>query len=243
MRPVVKRVSAHIERRIVINFAVEPDAITQVVDCPWLRPQIVSGHGVASLCVLWMDGVIPTGWPKLLAQRQISIAVRFGVMNLETGKPGVYVPERCSNTLLAWLLTRMGGSCIHPKISVETGEAGVVGIKRNGAEFARFRVGGKPLESRIFACDSDFEAFFRVGERSYCPSLRKGLLDIADLHKSETSFHGLGVEMFDWAGIRQAIPGVLTLDSAYETCNADYEWEYIGQSAVVRGFDPKPLTV
>lgn len=241
VRPVVKRVSAHIERRIVINFSVDPNEIERVVDCPWLRPQVVAGQGVASLCVLWMDGVIPTGWPKFLAQSQISIAVRFGVINVETGEPGVYVPERCSNTVLAWLLTRMGGSCIHPKIRVTEAD-GVIGIKRNGVDFAGFRVDDTPKESKLFSNSGEFEDFIRAGKRSYGPALRRGQIDVVDLNKSETSFVPLGVEMLDLRGISAIIPGVLTLDSAYETRNAEYAWDYIGQCAVAPSMAGRPIT-
>src|SRR5690242_14777808 len=123
-RPLVKVVGAHVDERLVFNFAVAPEAMARVLPCDWLEPQVVGGFAVASFCMLWLERVTPKGWPSALMPSQVSCAIRFGVVDKTTGELGVYVVDRCTDSALGSLATRVGCPGFHPLVRVsDVGES------------------------------------------------------------------------------------------------------------------------
>ncbi|WP_051804410.1 DUF2071 domain-containing protein [Streptomyces griseus] len=89
------RLSSVIERRLLVNYRVDPDAAARLLPGP-LRPQLVRGHAVAGICLLRLGGVRPVGAPRAFGLRSENAAHRVAVEwdgpdGVETG---VYIPRR-----------------------------------------------------------------------------------------------------------------------------------------------------
>ncbi|MFD8261897.1 DUF2071 domain-containing protein [Streptomyces griseoluteus] len=89
------RLSSVIERRLLVNYRVAPEAAARLLPGP-LRPQLVHGHAVAGVCLLRLGGVRPSWAPRVFGLRSENAAHRIAVEwdgpdGVETG---VYIPRR-----------------------------------------------------------------------------------------------------------------------------------------------------
>ncbi|MEV7321894.1 DUF2071 domain-containing protein [Streptomyces sp. NPDC093970] len=91
------RLASVIERRLLVNYRVAPDAAERLLPRP-LRPQLVHGHAVAGICLLRLGHVRPAWAPQAFGLRSENAAHRIAVEwdgpdGVETG---VYIPRRDS---------------------------------------------------------------------------------------------------------------------------------------------------
>ncbi|MFJ4004718.1 DUF2071 domain-containing protein [Streptomyces sp. NPDC090023] len=102
MRP--PRLSSVIERRLLVNYRVAPEAAARLLPGP-LRPQLVHDHAVAGICLLRLGSVRPSWAPKAFGLRSENAAHRIAVEwdgpdGVETG---VYIPRRdTASRVNAW---------------------------------------------------------------------------------------------------------------------------------------------
>ena len=91
-----------IERRILANYRVDPDAITRVLPEPF-SPSLVDGQAMAGVCLIRLVGLRPRWVPAALGLRSESAAHRIAVNWEHEGKrhEGVYVPRRDTSSRLA----------------------------------------------------------------------------------------------------------------------------------------------
>lgn len=98
------RLSSVIERRLLVNYRVAPDAAARLLPGP-LRPQLVHGYAVAGICLLRLGSVRPAWAPKVFGLRSENAAHRIAVEwdgpdGVETG---VYIPRRdTASRINAW---------------------------------------------------------------------------------------------------------------------------------------------
>ncbi|MFE1349081.1 DUF2071 domain-containing protein [Streptomyces sp. NPDC058757] len=98
------RLSSVIERRLLVNYRVAPDAAARLLPRP-LRPQLVHGYAVAGICLLRLGSVRPAWAPKAFGLRSENAAHRIAVEwdgpdGVETG---VYIPRRdTASRINAW---------------------------------------------------------------------------------------------------------------------------------------------
>lgn len=98
------RLSSVVERRLLVNYRVAPDAAARLLPAP-LRPQLVHDYAVAGICLLRLGSVRPTWAPKAFGLRSENAAHRIAVEwdgpdGVETG---VYIPRRdTASRLNAW---------------------------------------------------------------------------------------------------------------------------------------------
>lgn len=98
-------ISSVIERRLLINYRVEPEVVARLLPAP-LRPQIVGDWAVAGICLVRLGQVRPVGLPSAVGVRSENAAHRIAV---EWDGPdgvsnGVYIPQRDSGSSLNVLL-------------------------------------------------------------------------------------------------------------------------------------------
>src|SRR5690242_5724317 len=103
----VPGLSGEIERRLLVNYRVDPDAIAAVLPPPF-RPQLVNGYAVAGICLIRLGSMRPRPLPAWVGVRSENAAHRVAV---EWDSPagvrhGVYIPRRDSNS---WLNVVVGG--------------------------------------------------------------------------------------------------------------------------------------
>jgi hypothetical protein len=98
------RLSSVVERRLLVNYRVAPDAAARLLPEP-LRPQLVHGYAVAGICLLRLGSVRPAWAPGVLGLRSENAAHRIAVEwdgpdGVETG---VYIPRRdTASRINAW---------------------------------------------------------------------------------------------------------------------------------------------
>ena len=100
MRP--PTLAAAIQRRILVNYRVESDVLASLLPPPF-RPVVVSGYGVAGICLIRLGAVRPAGIPRALGVTTENAAHRVAVEWDTADGPvtGVYIPRRDTSSRLA----------------------------------------------------------------------------------------------------------------------------------------------
>jgi len=73
--PVIRGV---IERRILVNFRVDPEALNRVLPAPF-RPKLVDGVGMAGICLIRLKHIRPNFLPAFLGISSENAAHRIAV--------------------------------------------------------------------------------------------------------------------------------------------------------------------
>jgi len=84
-----------IDRRILINYAVDPAIAKQIVPAPF-SPKIINGKAIVGICLIRLKNVRPKGLPAFLGFGSENGAHRIAVewTDGDEQKEGVYVPRR-----------------------------------------------------------------------------------------------------------------------------------------------------
>ncbi|HYV90225.1 MAG TPA: DUF2071 domain-containing protein [Chitinophagales bacterium] len=84
-----------IDRRILINFTVDPDIVRPIIPAPF-RPKIYQDRAIAGICLIRLKNVKPKGFPNFMGISSENGAHRIAVEWDEDGqvKEGVYIPRR-----------------------------------------------------------------------------------------------------------------------------------------------------
>lgn len=182
-----------IDRRILINFRVAPDALAAVLPPPF-RPLIVKGFGIAGVCLIRLKEIRPRLVPRWLGLSSENAAHRIAV-EWDAGDAtctGVYIPRRDTSSRLNALAGGRLFPGVHHRARFRVAEAA-----------GRYRVeihshDGKThlnLDGRLapnLPADSLFDsldeasAFFQHGSLGYSPNSKPG------------AFDGLELRTFDW---------------------------------------------
>ena len=90
-----------IDRRILVNYRVDPAALARLVPPPF-RLKTVNGHGIAGICLIRLRHLRPRGIPAWLGVGSENAAHRIAVEWDADGetRSGVYVPRRDTNSRL-----------------------------------------------------------------------------------------------------------------------------------------------
>ena len=95
------RLSSVVERRLLVNYRLTPDAAARLLPEP-LRPQLVHGYAVAGICLLRLGSVRPVWAPKAIGLRSENAAHRIAVEwdGPDGVRTGVYIPRRDTGSRL-----------------------------------------------------------------------------------------------------------------------------------------------
>jgi hypothetical protein len=90
--PVVRGI---IDRRILVNYRVDPDVLCRVVPSPF-QPQLVNGYGIAGICLIRLKQIRPWFFPNFVGISSENAAHRIAVEWEQRGerRTGVFVPRR-----------------------------------------------------------------------------------------------------------------------------------------------------
>lgn len=133
MRPPPLR--ATMERRILVNYRVDPDVLAAVLPAPF-RPALVNGQGVAGICLIRLGDIRPAGLPAAMGLTSENAAHRIGVQWDTPHGPvtGVFVPRRDTSSRLAAACSR-GGSTSPASASMSTTAATGSALKAETGPF------------------------------------------------------------------------------------------------------------
>jgi hypothetical protein len=178
------RISAEIERRLLVNYRVDPETAARLLPAPF-RPRLVDGHAVAGICLLRLGSTRPHRLPAAIGLRSESAAHRFSVEWDQPGgrRTGVYVPRRDS---AAWSNVVLGGRLFpgeHHHASFEVTENDeylrVAFAADDGSASVDVAVGvvDDLGPSTLFASLEEASDFFERGSLGYSPTRRPGRYD------------------------------------------------------------------
>ena len=224
-----------IERRLLVNYRVDPEALTGVLPAQ-LRPQLVDGLAVAGICLIRLGNLRPRGAPSVLGLTSENAAHRIAVEWDEHGSTctGVYIPRRDSNSRLTCLLGGrvFPGAHHYARFSVtETDDALQVAFRSSDgtAEVEVHAAIDRELSgSRLFADVAEASRFFEEGAVGLSPGRDPSRLEAVRL-----TTHAWQVEPCRIISSRSSYfddatrfpPGSATLDSALVMRKVPVVWD------------------
>ena len=165
-----------IDRRILINFTVDPVIVSKIVPAPF-RPKVHKNKAIVGICLIRFKKLRPKGFPEFIGISSENGAHRIAVEWDEESeiKEGVYIPRRDTSLRLNTLL----GGRIFPgkhylaKFNVEELE-GNYHVDFTSSDQTSISIDAK--ETTLYNQDSVFEnldevsAFFEKGCVGYSPN-------------------------------------------------------------------------
>lgn len=233
----VPRLRGEVERRLLINYRLDPDVAAAALPAPF-EPQLVNGWAVAGICLIRLGHLRPRGVPARLGLTSENAAHRFAVQwNDQAGQhTGVYIPARHSASLATVALGDRLFPGRHEPADFQVDESeDTVAVAFTARESpcavdAAVTIAGTLTDSQLFASTDDASAFFQTGAVGFSPTRRSPRLDGLELRT--TSWH---IEPARIRHVRStffddelAFPaGTTHLDSALVMRNVAVEWHCV----------------
>ncbi len=230
----VAAIRAVMDRRILINYRVDPLILGRLVPPP-LRVKRVHCWGVAGVCLIRLRHARPRGLPAALGFESENAAIRIAVEWDEAGqtREGVYIPVRYTNSRL----NASAGGRLFPgpqslarfavhetaglhKIEMRTPDPGheLKVLCREADDW--------PAHS-LFANLEEVSGFFRRAGRGYSPAGTPSRLEGVQLRPASWNITPARVEHLDapyFTDPERFPPGSIQFDSALLMRNIDHEW-------------------
>lgn len=237
MRLGLPAVEGVIDRRVLLNYRVEPEALASALPEPF-EPLPANGWGIGGICLIRLRDVRPRGLPRYVGVGSENAAHRIAVTWLQDGEKqeGVYVPRRDTSSRL---FSAAGGRLFsdrHHRATFdvdETGDRYDVTMESDDGS-ARVRVAGE--EADELPADSAFDslpaasAFFERGSLGMSDGSAGGTGDeyyALELRTREWSVSPLAVEAAEssyFEDVDRFPPDSVELDCALLMEGVDHEW-------------------
>lgn len=232
-------VAGTIERRILVNFHCQPDALARILPPPF-RPKLINGWGMAGICLIRLGGIRPAFLPAIGGLKSENAAHRIAVEWDEGGtiREGVFILHRDTNALL----NRLAGGKLFPSIHhvaefrvyETTGRFKVEMRSRDNSAFVRVqaRVTDQLPPGSIFRSLDEASDFFRAGALGWSSCKNTGEFDGLELHCNEWRMEPLAVEKVESSFFENAAlfpAGSALFDSAFLMRNIPHEWHAQGR--------------
>jgi hypothetical protein len=239
-----------IERRLLLNYRVEPDALRHILPPPF-RPQLVGGVGVAGICMIRLGQLRPVGMPSAIGLTTENAAHRVAV---EWDGPeglcrGVFIPRRDTASRLTVLL----GGRLFPgehhrarfRVDERFGRYEVAFTSLDGAAHVAVAAGlapGHPTGS-VFASLEEASSFFELAPLGYSATRRPGCFEGLELSCGAWSVEPLLVEQVESSFFedRSVFPArAVEFDSAFVMRDIPATWRARRQLRDADSMTPLP---
>lgn len=227
-------IQGQIERRLLVNYRVDPDAIAQVLPGHF-RPQLIGDAAVAGICLIRLGQIRPRRTPRWLGLRSENAAHRIAVEwdTPDGPQSGVYIPRRDT---ASWPNVVLGGR-IYPgehhraRFQVEETETDVRvaydSLDHTTSVDVSVHLADELNDSRLFDNLDEASAFFETGSVGYSATAQPNRFDGLKLRTTAwkvepTSITHAHSSFFD-AGTFPA--GTVVLDSALLMRRVPVVWE------------------
>lgn len=228
-------VQAVIRRRILVNFRVEPEAITpQLPTC--FRPKLQAGKAIAGICLIRLEHVRPKPMPEFVGVSSENGAHRVAVLWRDAAgrtQEGVFIPRRDTDSELSHLL----GGRIFPgehhkaRFAVEEREDRISFSMKSEDGAVKVELYGKVADNlprgSIFPSLAASSAFFETGSLGYSTTKDGSRLDGIRLRTKSWRVEPLEVrEVYSSYFMDESrFPrGSVEFDHALLMRNIDHEW-------------------
>ncbi len=183
--------AATIQRRLLVNYRVDPDALARVLPEPF-RPQLLNGFGVAGICLIRLGGLRPAALPGragpgLCAENAAHrIAVEWDTP--EGVAQGVYIPRRDSSSRLVALAGGRLFPGIHHRARFRVQEAAgryqIAVTASDGGARVRVvaRLAAELPPGSVFGSLAAASRFFEQAALGWSATRRPGVYDGIELH-------------------------------------------------------------
>ncbi|MCR1786607.1 DUF2071 domain-containing protein [Nocardioides carbamazepini] len=227
-------IQGQIERRLLVNYRVDPEAITRVLPDRF-RPQLIDGAAVAGICLIRLGQIRPMHTPRWIGLGSENAAHRIAV-EWETDhgtQTGVYIPRRDTNSRANVLL----GGRLYPgehhraRFHVDETDTEIrVGYEScdgTATVDVAVRAADQLDRSRLFQNLEEASAFFESGAVGYSATAQSGQFDGLKLRTTAWKIEPTSVihahsSFFDAGGFPA---GTVELDSALLMRRVPVVWE------------------
>ena len=229
--PVVQGI---IDRRILINYQVEPDVLAKILPPPF-EPKLINGVGIAGVCLIRLKYIRPRFIPAGLGITSENAAHRIAVQWRENAgyREGVYIPRRDTSSRLNTLV----GGRLFPGIHHHA----VFQVDENDDQFQirldsddgethldiRARLTGGLPETSVFQTLEEASDFFEAGSIGYSATVQPDEYDGLELRSFNWRVEPLAVEkvgssFFDNEALFPE--GTIRFDNALLMRGIEHEW-------------------
>lgn len=233
MVPVLRGV---IDRRILVNFRIRPEALSPVLPDPF-RPRTVAGPdgpvAIGGICCIRLAEMRPRGLPAALGVTSENAAHRIGVEWDEDGesKSGVYVPRRDTSSRLNSLVgSHAFGRHYHADFTVDEHD-GRYELRMENADHGvdmavtASEADDLPVDS-VFADVAAASAYHECGSVGYCPSPDGDRLEGVELATDEWRVQPLAVDHVHASFFETELPDdAVAFDNALLMRDIGHEWQ------------------
>ncbi len=220
-----------IERRLLVNYRVDPEALDFVVPEPF-RPLLIDGVGIAGICLIRLGHLRPAMLPGRWGASSENGAHRVAVL-LPDGSEGVYIPRRDTNSRLNTLLGGRLFPGLHHHARFTTFESDerieVEMTSDDGA--ASVAVAGRPTSElpagSVFGSVKTASSFFERGSLGYSDTRDPTRYDALELRTSNWRVTPLEVDHVSssfFEDRERFPPGTVEFDNALVMRDVDHEW-------------------
>jgi hypothetical protein len=234
--PVIQGV---IDRRMLVNFRVRPEALPSVLPAPF-RPKLVRGWGMAGICLIRLKQIRPKHLPAVIGLDSENAAHRIAVEWDLDGKSreGVYIVRRDSSSIINTLAGGRLFPGVHHRARFDVHESerdfhldlnsddGQVHVVVDAS------VAGALPETSIFGSLAEASSFFEGGSVGYSPGKDENRLDGLELRSFGWKVEALDVKRAEssfFADQNRFPPGTVEFDCALLMRGIQHEWHDCGQ--------------
>lgn len=229
--PVIKGV---IDRRILANFRVAPDAMARQLPPPF-RPKVVHGYAIGGICLIRLKAIRPRFLPLPVGLRSENAAHRIAVEWDGDDGPheGVYIPRRDTDSRLNSLVggRLFPGEHHHARFTVEeSGDRYSVRMRSDDDATSVAVVAHLTDEfpaGSVFASLDEASVFFEAGSLGYSATRAAGRYDGLELRCGNWKVQPLQVEQVESSFFedQSRFPaGTVEFDCALLMGGIDHEW-------------------
>ena len=223
-----------IDRRILVNFRLDPDAVKRVLPPPF-RPRLVKGYAMGGICLIRIKEVRPRLFPGFIGIGSENAAMRFSVQWDLDGEvqEGVYIPRRVTNSRFNTLVGGRLFPGVHHHARFEVSEAHPyydIALESDDGQ-TRLLVKGTVTErlprSSIFSSVGEASRFFRAGALGYSDTRTPGVYDGVELRSFDWRVSPLGMERVEcnlFSDASNFPPGSAEFECALLMRSTEHEW-------------------
>ena len=229
--PVIRGI---IDRRILVNFRVDPDVLKRVLPEPF-RPKLISGVGMAGICLIRLKHVRPNFLPAFVGISSENAAHRIAVQWESGGlaQEGVYVLRRDTSSRLN---SAAGGRLFpgvhhHAHFDVQEQDGRYCVIMDGDDRETHLAVEGQSAtelpDTSIFPSPDAASQFFKRGSLGYSPASKPGTFDGLELRSwnwHATPLTIKRVESSFFENMNQFPLGAVELDCALLMRDIAHDW-------------------